>query len=231
MSTSASEDDEYEKLNSELEKCCEESEEFRRSNRKKIYGERKDANLTCTLLYKKAADKTWHYKNFNDEQSALQWIHQPENKAILGETCPFINVGVLKTGTTGSDVDVKDLEISDVEIIDPTTSNVLAKEKALPDTGAEVAYFAFDPVKFKPLIKSMVTINGETKPIAYARLRIDGEELNRIYEIELENDPEEQSEKEKCNAFGVVHLQALSERTRNDIMEKIASVLTVGRLA
>ena len=183
--------------------------------------EEKDPNLACPLLYMDATTKEIQYKKFEDKQSALQWIHQSENRSILGNDFPYINVGHFEKKT---DLDITDLKVIDVELIDPTTGNVLAKEKAAPDTGATVSTFAYDPETFKPLIKSIRTINGKKMPIVYAKLKIDGEELGRIFEVELENDPEEQSEGDKWYAIGIVQIQELSELTSAGIMQKTWNV-------
>lgn len=209
---------EYLKLKSDLEtwwKRC--RDHYDKKNLELRQEREKDSSINCILFYKSRKEDDPQYKCFKNEQSALEWIHKRENRGILDESCPFVDV--FKIPET-DDLKISDFKvIKKVEVKDPATGSVLVAKEAAYDTGAEDATFAYGPKKFKSLVKSMRTINDNRVPIAYVKLKIKGEELSRIFEMELEYDPEEQSENEEWNAIGIKQMQDLSETTRTDIMQ------------
>ena len=208
-------------MNDDLERCHEESRDFYVANKKNIYKERKkDPNLTCIIIYKDETDKMWSYKLFKDKESALRWIHHSENRAVLGDRLPYINVGIFKTQTSESDIEITDLKNINVAVVNPTTGKVLAKVIAAIDNAAELATYAYDPDIFRTLIMSTRKINGKRVPIVYARLIIDGKELSEIFEIELENDPEVQCAQKLWYALGLQQIQKLPKETRTKVLQK-----------
>ena len=167
----------------------------------------------------------WYYKQFEDKESALQWIHRSENRAVLGDRLPFIHVGVFGTETTESDLEITDLKNINVAVVNPTNDKVLAKVIAAIDNAAELATYAYDPNKFKTLIMSTRRINGKRVPIVYAKLIVDDEEISDIFEIELENDPEVECANDLWYAIGLQQIQKLLEKKRTEVLHEYADFI------
>ena len=176
--------EEFDELKKELINQKREYNRFYNKNKQKFHEEMEQLQSNCTLLYTQRMENKIGYKIFKEEQRALEWAY--ENSDIFDR-----RRGITTEQAKQNDaLKITDLKIIKVELINPATDEVCATQMGAFDTGANGASYPCDPDAFKSLIHGVVNINDELTPCVYAKLKIDGQMLNHIFEIDIEEDPE-----------------------------------------
>ncbi len=192
-----------------------------KKNKPKIIDEilaRKD-NPNWILTYYSRLQKDIRYQLFTDKQTAVDWACT--NKGRMEESYPIIQIWPIEEKVEKGRLKTTDLMVVKIELIDPSTGNVLCAKTGMFDTGSDIVTFPYDPEICKSLMNSMTELNGEWVPIVYAKLRINGVLLPSIYKIEMERD------QDSC-AIGLPPMQdlmALNRPKANEILQQIATSL------
>ena len=204
--------EEFDELKKELINQTREYNRFYNKNKQKFQEEMEQLQSNCTLLYTEKMENKIRYKIFKNEQRALEWAY--ENSHIFDRRRGITT----KQAKKNDALKVTDLKIIKVELINPATGEACATQMGAFDTGADGASYPCDPDAFKSLIHGAANINDEIIPIVYAKLRIDGQMLNHIFEIDIEEDAE------WC-AIGLEQIAKLDARAVTRVMQGIAEKL------
>ena len=186
----------------ELEEKYDELSSFYNNKYNEIAQACGDSGNRCVILFYHN-DGSLGWKACTDTQAALTWLYE-----VHGE---LRKIFCLKEFDEERKVKVKDFRSIDLQLINPINGEVLSRMQGAHDSCADVASFPFK-VKMTELFHSFSWINGELKPVVYAKVGIDDHVPEKIYEVQMEmgND--------WC-AIGLPQMLDLKESKVNQIMD------------
>ena len=174
-----------------------------------------DSGNRCVLLFYHD-DGRLGWKACSDTQAALTWLYDVE---MHGQLRKFFR---LKQFDDVRKVKVNDFRFIDLQLINPRNDEVLLQMRGAYDSCADIASFPHKK-KMTKLFHSLSRINGELKPVVYAKLGIDGHVPEKIYEVQMEMG-------NSWCAIGVPQMRDLNEAKVNQIIDDTRNVFLTRKL-